>query len=132
MNKNLRKSYRNKKGIFGKHLIVDAYGIDEKKLRDRQALIKLLSYLPKRLKMTIIRKPLVFKISSTSPKHPDWGLSGFVILLESHISFHTWPVENFVAMDIYSCKDFDHKDTVKYLKNYWCPKKMLTKIIIRG
>ncbi len=132
MNKNLRKSYKSGKIIFGKHLVIDAYGVNEKKLRDRQALIKLLTRLSKRLKMTIIGKPSVFKISSTIPQYPDWGLSGFVILLESHISFHTWPVENFVAMDIYSCKDFDHKDTVKYLKNYWCPKKMLTKIIIRG
>jgi S-adenosylmethionine decarboxylase len=82
--------------------------------------------------MTIIGEPLVFKVSSTIPKYSDWGLSGFVILLESHISFHTWPKEGFVAMDVYSCKDFNHENTVKYLKNYWRPKKMRTKVIIRG
>jgi S-adenosylmethionine decarboxylase len=132
MNKSLRKSYKSKKIIFGKHLVIDAYGVNEKKLRDRQALVKLLLHLPKRLKMTIIGKPSVFKVSSTIPKYSDWGLSGFVVLLESHISFHTWPKENFVAMDVYSCKDFNHENTVKYLKNYWRPKKMRTKVIIRG
>lgn len=120
------------KNFFGKHLIVDACGVNEKKLRDRQALIKLLVRLPKRLKMTIIGKPLVLKISSTVSKYPDWGLSGFVILLESHISFHTWPKDGFVAVDVYSCKDFNHENIIKYLKNYWHPKKMQTKIIIRG
>ena len=132
MNKNLRKSYGSRRGVFGKHLIMDAYGVDEKKLRNRLALIKLLSRLPKRLKMTIIGEPLVSKVSSTIPKYTDWGLSGFVILLESHISFHTWPKDGFVAMDVYSCKDFNHENTVKYLKSYWRPKKMRIKIIIRG
>ena len=132
MNKKLKKSDGSKKSIFGKHLIMDAHGVDEKKLQDRQALIKLLLRLPKKLKMTIIGKPSVFKISSVIPQYPDWGLSGFVILLESHISFHTWPKEGFVAMDIYSCRDFNYKSTIEYLKNYWRPKKIRTKVIIRG
>jgi len=120
------------KNLYGKHLVMDAYGVDEKKLRNRPDLIKLLSRLPKKLKMRIIGKPVVLKISSTIFKYPDWGLSGFVVLLESHISFHTWPKEGFVAMDIYSCRDFNYKSTVKYLKNYWRPQKMKIKVIIRG
>lgn len=132
MNKKPRARRGRKKTAYGKHLILDAYGIDEKKLRNRSALLKLLTRLPKKLKMRIVGKPAVLKVSSTIPRYPDWGLSGFAVLLESHISFHTWPKEGFVAMDLYSCKDFNHKDTVKYLNDYWLPRKMRIQIVNRG
>ena len=31
------------------------------------------------------------------------GVSGVVVLSESHISIHTWPEENYAAVDIYTC-----------------------------
>ena len=54
------------------------------------------------------------------------------MLYESHISLHTWLEENYAAMDLYSCKDFDDKAIVKYLKEYWGAKKMKIKVVIRG
>lgn len=118
------------KKTFGKHLVVDAYGIKEKKLKDSKSLKKLLKILPKKFKMRILGEPVVRKIASDF--YPDWGLSGFVLLYESHISFHTWPEEGYAAMDIYSCKDFDEKAIIKYLQNYWGIRKMNTQMIKRG
>jgi S-adenosylmethionine decarboxylase len=31
------------------------------------------------------------------------GVSGFVLLAESHISIHTWPEHGYAAVDIYTC-----------------------------
>jgi S-adenosylmethionine decarboxylase len=31
------------------------------------------------------------------------GVTGFILLEESHISVHTWPEHGFVALDIFSC-----------------------------
>ena len=118
------------KKFRGRHLIVDAYGVQSKKLRDRKSLANLLEDLPKKLKMRILRKPIVGKI--ISDEYPTWGLSGFVILYESHISFHTWPEENYIAMDVYSCKDFDEKEAIEYLRSYLDSKRMKVKSIIRG
>lgn len=115
---------------YGKHLIIDAYGVEEKKLKNQRSIKGLLKNLPGRLKMRALGNPVLKKIQSDD--YPDWGLSGFVILFESHISVHTWPEENFVAMDVYSCKDFDEKSATKYIKNYWKSKKMKVKTIIRG
>ena len=34
---------------------------------------------------------------------PNGGVSGVVVLAESHISIHTWPERNFAAIDIFMC-----------------------------
>src|SRR3989338_6212137 len=104
------------KKFRGRHLIVDAYGVESKLLKDRKRLSRMLQDLPKQLNMRILRKPVVSKIISDD--YPDWGLSGFVILYESHVSFHTWPEENYIALDVYSCKEFSGKEAIDYLKSY--------------
>ncbi|MBI2514750.1 adenosylmethionine decarboxylase [Candidatus Wolfebacteria bacterium] len=118
------------KRFMGRHLIADAYGVESKKLQDKKFLTSLLENLPKKLKMRILRKPVVARISSDH--YPHAGYSGFVILLESHISFHTWPEENYVALDVYSCKDFDEKQAIRYIKRFFGSKKLKVKSIIRG
>ena len=118
----------NKTG--GKHLIVDAYGIERKKLQDQKAIKKMLWGLPKKFKMRPLGNIAVKKVSSDS--YPDWGISGFIMLYESHISLHTWPEKGYVAMDLYSCKDFKDKAIVKYLQKFWGAKKMKIKMVIRG
>lgn len=118
------------KKTWGKHLLIDAYGIEEKKLKNRQAILNLLRGLPKKFKMRPLGNAAVKKVASDL--YSDWGLSGFVMLYESHISLHTWPEDGYAAMDIYSCKDFDHDKMVKFLKNFWAAKKIKTKVVIRG
>jgi S-adenosylmethionine decarboxylase len=34
---------------------------------------------------------------------PDQGVTGVVLLAESHISIHTWPEHNYAAIDIFVC-----------------------------
>lgn len=130
--KNKLEEFDSKNRIWGKHLLIDAYNIERKKLRDRQALRKLLKDLPKKFGMRILGKPLVFKVASKNLKYSNWGLSGFAMLLESHVSFHTWPEEGYVAMDIFSCKDFNHKTVIDYIKKFWKSEKTIIKVIIRG
>ena len=38
---------------------------------------------------------------------PNGGVSGVVVLAESHISIHTWPERGFAAVDIFMCGDCD-------------------------
>lgn len=115
---------------WGKHLIIDAYGIKEEKLKDGKTIKNLLRGLPKKFKMRPLSKEVVKKVKTDH--YPNWGVSGFIMLYESHISIHTWPEKGYVAMDLYSCKDFDDKAIVKYLKNFWGAKKMKIKMVIRG
>lgn len=111
--------------------MIDAYGANTKKLKDIKAAKRLLRDLPLKIKMRPLGKAEVKKVKTDD--YPDWGISGFVMLYESHISFHTWPEERYVAIDIYSCKNFDHNGAVKYLKKFWGANgKTKVKIVERG
>ena len=35
------------------------------------------------------------------------GVSGTVVIAESHLSVHTWPENGYVAVDIYTCGGLD-------------------------
>ncbi len=43
---------------------------------------------------------------------PNGGVSGVVVLAESHISIHTWPERNFAALDVFMCGDARPQDAV--------------------
>ena len=49
----------------------------------------------------------------------DWGISGFVIIAESHISVHTFPSRKYINIDVFSCKNFDVKKTISQVKSYF-------------
>jgi S-adenosylmethionine decarboxylase len=46
-----------------------------------------------------------------------WGVTGFLLLKESHISVHTWPEEgNFAAIDLFPCGPMDTDLIVQRLR----------------
>tara|TARA_B100000686_G_scaffold106492_1_gene113539 strand:- start:2363 stop:2683 length:321 start_codon:yes stop_codon:yes gene_type:complete len=57
--------------------------------------------------MVKISKPLVVEYTDGISKI-DWGITGFVLIAESHISIHTFPERNYVNIDVFSCKEFDY------------------------
>ena len=49
------------------------------------------------------------------------GVSGVVVLAESHISIHTWPERNFAAVDIFMCGACDPRLAVPVLRRAFRP-----------
>lgn len=47
---------------------------------------------------------------------PFGGVSGVVLLAESHISIHTWPERNYAAIDIFMCGNCDPHLAIPVLK----------------
>ena len=47
------------------------------------------------------------------------GYTGFGVLMESHISIHTYPEKNKISIDIYSCKMTDLQKNLNYIQNYF-------------
>ena len=45
--------------------------------------------------------------------------TGLIGIITSHISFHYWTAQQYVQLDIYSCKSFDHARTAAYLTKFW-------------
>ena len=115
---------------FGPHLMMDGYGCDKKKLQDLNLIYRLLDELPTRIGMTKIMPPYVFKYSGLRPE--DWGLSGFVLIAESHISIHTFPEKSFISVDIFSCKEFDSEFAAGFLKAAFGMTKVESTVVDRG
>jgi S-adenosylmethionine decarboxylase len=123
---------KNKKNKpFGMHLMFDATNCDVKVLDDANLLYELLDKLPKTLKMRAMIKPYIVRTPGNN-KHDPGGWSGFVLIEESHISFHTFVKRRFVTLDIYTCKDFDTTLAIKTLKDFFKTKTVETSVEIRG
>ncbi len=88
---------------FGVHIMIDGYGGDEGLLADAAYLRGLLDTLPAEMGMHAICEPQLVEVGPMNPKDPG-GLSGFVMIAESHLSFHTFPKRGFVTMDLYTCQ----------------------------
>jgi len=90
---------------LGTHLMLDCYDCSKDKLEDMEHVFQILDSLPDRIKMTKVMTPQVFKYQGRDAE--DWGLSGVVLIAESHISIHTFPDTNYAFVDIFSSKEFD-------------------------
>ena len=48
-----------------------------------------------------------------SPDKMNYGVTAFMVLLESHIAIHTWPELRYARIELSSCKDFDWQKAVE-------------------
>ena len=96
------------------HLAIDGYGADGAKLRDTDLVYRFLDEYPPVIGMTKIAPPQVYEYHGQTPQ--DWGVSGIVLIAESHISVHTFPDRGYVNIDIFSCKDFDAAGSLEDVK----------------
>ncbi|MEX2246780.1 MAG: S-adenosylmethionine decarboxylase [Dehalococcoidia bacterium] len=87
------------------HVTIDGFGGKSTQLADVALVRNLLDRYPGEIGMTKISEPHVFEYRGTKPE--DWGVSGFVLIAESHIAVHTFPEHGQVWVDIFSCKGFD-------------------------
>ncbi len=55
---------------------------------------------------------------------PNGGVSGVVVLAESHISIHTWPERNFAAIDIFMCGSCDPHKAIPILQAAFHPERI--------
>jgi S-adenosylmethionine decarboxylase len=80
----------------GKHLIADLYGIEPEKLTDPAQIEHLLKHSATAAGACVI-------YSRFHTFGPGQGVTGVVLLAESHISIHTWPESGFAAADVFMC-----------------------------
>ena len=51
-------------------------------------------------------------------KFPDSGVTGVILLAESHFAIHTWPEKNYLTLDIFVCNFFsDNTHKARHLYN---------------
>ena len=92
------------------HITIDGFGGNPALLGNEELVRNLLDHYPDEIGMTKITQPHVFEYHGDKPE--DWGVSGFVIIAESHIAFHTFPEHGQIWVDIFSCKGFDETPAI--------------------
>jgi S-adenosylmethionine decarboxylase len=98
---------------FGPHLMLDCRECDVAKINDLELVHRFLDELPELIGMTKIIPPYAFRYSGLVPE--DKGITGMVIIAESHLTFHSFVEKGYFFFDIFSCKPFDIELVVRYV-----------------
>jgi S-adenosylmethionine decarboxylase len=107
----------------GIHLLAEFWG--GKVIEDSKEIERILIGATKKAKNI----PLKVAIHKFSPQ----GMTGVVLLAESHIALHSWPEFNYLAIDIFTCGNkAKPRRALNYLKKVFKPKKVEVKEIKRG
>jgi S-adenosylmethionine decarboxylase len=73
------------------------------------------------------------KLSESFNQFAPHGVTGIYLLEESHLSVHTWPENNYVAIDLFSCVSLDNLATVEQaLRKHLGTVRIDFKILERG
>ena len=69
------------------------------------------------------------RLSTSSPQ----GVTGFVMIAESHLAIHTWPEYGYAALDVFTCgSNVDPWMASQYLEKRLRAKSVRTKEVFRG
>lgn len=88
---------------LGKHLLLELKDCNRKLLSD-------LDFLRDTLLSAAREAGAVIVGESFHPFPPYGGVSGVVIIAESHLSIHTWPEYGYAAIDIFTCGNSIHPE----------------------
>ena len=99
----------------GTHLLLDLWGASN--LTDPELIDRALRDAAEAASATILH-------SHFHHFGPDGGVSGVLVLAESHISIHTWPERDFAAVDIFMCGACDPHLTIPVLRKAFAPQRI--------
>jgi len=121
--KPIKKKQPKHKNPISVHLIADFTA--PRFIEDRRGVKRILLGAAKAANNTALKTSI--------HKFPVQGVTGVVLLAESHIAIHTWPEFNYIAIDIFTCgqKTRPYR-ALDYLKKAFCPKKVKVQFIERG
>ncbi len=120
----IKQLRENEQVFFSIHLTADFFE-PAKFIEDPKELRKVLYGAAKAANNTPLKSAIY--------KFPVQGITGVILLAESHISVHTWPEHGFLAVDIFTCgRETKPVRAFEYLKEVFCPKKVKIRHIRRG
>jgi S-adenosylmethionine decarboxylase len=112
------------------HLMLELYGCRRELLTSEPLLRRVLDEFPARVGMEKVSPVHLYDIETPNPL--DSGMSGFVIIAQSHISLHAWPEYGEVDIDICSCKEFSQEDAIAYAKEMFQTEDVEAHFVVRA
>lgn len=110
---------------LGRHILVEFYNCDKNILNDHALIEKYMNEAATKANATIVQS--VFHLFN------PWGVSGAVVIQESHLTIHTWPEYGYAAVDLFTCGDsVDPWIAFDYLQEVLKSEKSETTEVPRG
>lgn len=110
---------------LGRHILVEYYNCNKEILKNHNLIEEHMKQAAIESKATIVQS--VFHLFN------PWGVSGAVIISESHLTIHTWPEYGYAAVDLFTCGDTVNPwDAFDYLSNVLEAEKTETTEVPRG
>ncbi len=110
---------------LGFHIIAEFYGCDPKKLEKVQDVEPVLTKAAEIAEFNVLGRNFY--------QFEPYGVTGILLLSESHVSIHTWPEHGYVALDVFTCS---HKEQARVaysvLREEFSPKRADVIEIDRG
>jgi len=93
---------------LGRHVLIELNDCNKDLINDIEYLRTTLSEVARQIGATVIK--------DTFYQFTPQGVSGVVLIAESHISVHTWPEYNYAAVDVFTCGEvIEPRNAVKLL-----------------
>lgn len=95
---------------LGRHILIEFYNCDEEILKNPTLIKEHMNEAAKIANATIVE--------SVFHHFNPYGVSGAVIISESHLAIHTWPEYGYAAVDVFTCGDkIDPWTAFKFLED---------------
>lgn len=110
---------------LGSHLLVELFGCESKLLEEERTVGDAMREAAVQSEATVV--------AQSFHEFKPWGVSGAVIIQESHYTIHTWPEHEYAAVDLFYCGGtvLVHK-AVEVLERRFRPKRIKFLVVRRG
>jgi spermidine synthase len=110
---------------LGTHILLDLYGCDPGRLND-------LEYL-RQMSLEGVRRSGATIMGDHFKQFDPQGVSGIIIIAESHLSLHSWPEFAYIAMDYFTCGSrIDIDAAVAHFEEALAPERVVKSRHARG
>ena len=130
--KSIRQVFDSSK-TYGPHITIDCDKCQHLTIVDEENVKELLVDLARHINMNIIGGPYTGTYKEEVRSYL-WGISGLLLVAESHIAIHTYPhpERNYALLDVFSCKYFDVLETLQFVIERLSPKYVFLNFVLRG
>lgn len=109
---------------LGKHYLLELYDCPPELLSDPKFIGAQMNEAAKEMQASIVE--------STFHHFNPLGVSGVIIIKESHLTIHTWPEYGYAAIDIFTCGKIYMDEGIEYLQKALKAKRAEVKKMGRG
>jgi S-adenosylmethionine decarboxylase len=111
--------------VLSQHLLIEFYNCNQAVLDDVAGIEQHMNEAARVCGATIVQ--------STFHRFEPWGVSGVVVISESHLAIHTWPEYGYASVDLYTCgDDIQPMEAFEYLRRTLEAEQAESQLLKRG